>query len=548
MSWTERCIEEWHRKAKKGYEVVGVLEGTISLCQETTVVTYVDGERFTVVDEYVARCILELDNPCKEEIAKLLGFPESKYVEPTLDRLRQLSLIVDNENVLVPHESLRQAWATKSWAVPREKSVLRWLEPFSGNRYPLTFMNEGHSETNELVKWKELLLKLPTFLEWASTTDSGLADIEILEVKSVSYGPWKLLPVQLVICIDIEASDYFFEPYDPLKRSPQPHLMRAVVANGAEHYVSQLAQDKLNPSNTVVPELPVPPLQLKIATTSVSDRFTTTEIRPRLFRQIGAAESEVIFVMPWIKEAARDFLDPLARAVKRGVNIYIGYGIASRKDEEESHDDVIEQLQRVYSKEHRSGIHVIWFGLHHSKEILVDRRHYYNGSFNLLSFRGDPDRVTGKVRAEIMSYMTDPVPIGKFRSDVINKMAVRIARNARSRGIVLELEQWRDNWYPSLFLSSDHETVTSALQCAPKGVENRCRAMKNIIAISEKSLSNETKVDALVTVWRELNVIVASEQQPPQTVAKDVEWIYKRVEKASKTSISSSDPVLALLR
>jgi phosphatidylserine/phosphatidylglycerophosphate/cardiolipin synthase-like enzyme len=101
-----------------------------------------------------------------------------------------------------------------------------------------------------------------------------------------------------------------------------------------------------------------------------------------------------MIISPWIKAQVvdRDLLSKLKDAIKRGVQIYIGYGIADdepkrlRKVDKEAEEKLAGLAKRNSNFVFRR------FGDTHAKVLVCDSKFCVTGSFNWLSFRGDPDR------------------------------------------------------------------------------------------------------------------------------------------------------------
>ncbi len=86
-----------------------------------------------------------------------------------------------------------------------------------------------------------------------------------------------------------------------------------------------------------------------------------------------------------------EFLKNLESTLRRGVKVYIGYGISG-----EQHTKPIDQnyglKQLVALSNKYPGFHLKRFGNTHAKVLIKDSEFSATTSFNWLSFKGDPNR------------------------------------------------------------------------------------------------------------------------------------------------------------
>lgn len=116
---------------------------------------------------------------------------------------------------------------------------------------------------------------------------------------------------------------------------------------------------------------------------------------PRLLeRAINSCQERLMIISPWIRAQVVDraFLGRLKDALKRGVRVYVGYGLSdpSAEDLRKADKEAEERLQGL-AKRHPNFV-LRRFGDTHAKVLLCDSKFCVTGSFNWLSFRGDPDR------------------------------------------------------------------------------------------------------------------------------------------------------------
>jgi hypothetical protein len=128
---------------------------------------------------------------------------------------------------------------------------------------------------------------------------------------------------------------------------------------------------------------------------AVLDQFPVRPLEvydhPAFLRQALTESTErMLIVSPWIRASVVDdtFVGGIRAALRRGVRILIGYG--SGEDERALPKDKAaeERLTRLAAEE--EGLIIARLGDTHAKILVVDQRFAIVGSFNWLSFRGDP--------------------------------------------------------------------------------------------------------------------------------------------------------------
>lgn len=112
--------------------------------------------------------------------------------------------------------------------------------------------------------------------------------------------------------------------------------------------------------------------------------------RPKLFEALQNARKQVIIISPWLRPDAVDYelRQAIGATLKRGVNVIIGYGFGDIDYREER---VVRDLKRV-SKDKKGRLRLHRVGAVHSKVLICDDAFMVIGSYNFLSFGGDPNR------------------------------------------------------------------------------------------------------------------------------------------------------------
>jgi hypothetical protein len=149
----------------------------------------------------------------------------------------------------------------------------------------------------------------------------------------------------------------------------------------------------------------------------------TEEHRGILERALKEAKQEVIIISPWLnRRTCDDALCALvAKAVKRGVQVRIGYGITEGKDRQDDDRNranaqrVKNAMKNAVDKEGKVALggklDIQRISDTHQKILLCDRSFGILGSFNWLSYRGELD---AQYRTEISSVFHDPTVIEKL--------------------------------------------------------------------------------------------------------------------------------------
>ena len=105
----------------------------------------------------------------------------------------------------------------------------------------------------------------------------------------------------------------------------------------------------------------------------------------------------------------RPRLDKLRDLAKRGVEVFIGYGIGDEKEKRQSSGDALTELERL-SQTHKN-FHFVYLGDTHAKILIKDSDFVVTTSFNWMSFKGDRNK---KFREEMGTLSHDPVYIEKW--------------------------------------------------------------------------------------------------------------------------------------
>jgi len=152
-----------------------------------------------------------------------------------------------------------------------------------------------------------------------------------------------------------------------------------------------------------------------------------SEHRPLLEKALKHARERVLIVSPWLTRTAFDaeLLDLVGRALRRGITVYIGWGIPARGDnpadarQERESERVIARLEDIASRQTRGTLKIAKLGDTHEKVLISDTRFAVVTSFNWGSFRGDPNR---GFRQERGIYFEIAERVEELASELVSKI------------------------------------------------------------------------------------------------------------------------------
>jgi len=126
---------------------------------------------------------------------------------------------------------------------------------------------------------------------------------------------------------------------------------------------------------------------------------------PRLQDAIDNSQERLMIISPWIRANVvnKKFLQAFEKMLKRGVEVFIGYGLGNDKDKKMSKADseAENKLKNLASKYDNFGLKRL--GNTHAKILICDTKFAVTTSFNWLSFKGDPDRTFRDERGTLVS-------------------------------------------------------------------------------------------------------------------------------------------------
>lgn len=156
-------------------------------------------------------------------------------------------------------------------------------------------------------------------------------------------------------------------------------------------------------------------------------RLRTSDCRALLINTLSQVKERLVIVSAFLssKVVDRPFLDALAKALARGVKVWIAYGLEEHGDRGERRDqswdwtEAEEGLQRV-ADQYPDTFKLANLGNTHEKILLRDTDFVVSGSFNWLSFRADPRK---KHRHEDALQVTEAAAIDEYFSEITSRFS-----------------------------------------------------------------------------------------------------------------------------
>ncbi len=123
-------------------------------------------------------------------------------------------------------------------------------------------------------------------------------------------------------------------------------------------------------------------------------RLSMPEHAPLLRSAMTDTRSRLLIISPWIRAGVVNhrFINQLRDLLRGGVKVYMGWGIGDDKEKDMRDVDrrAVDDIERL-GRDHANLVFK-YIGNTHAKVLIQDRRLAIYGSFNWLSFRGDPNR------------------------------------------------------------------------------------------------------------------------------------------------------------
>ena len=117
------------------------------------------------------------------------------------------------------------------------------------------------------------------------------------------------------------------------------------------------------------------------------------EHRPLLEQALRDSQERLLIISPWIRADATNkwLIQQLEKLLKRGVKVFIGYGLGEDDKNKKTRDKKAEKELNQLTQEY-DNFFLKHLGDTHAKILISDTKFAVVTSFNWLSFKGDPNR------------------------------------------------------------------------------------------------------------------------------------------------------------
>ncbi|MDJ1168069.1 phospholipase D-like domain-containing protein [Roseofilum sp. BLCC_M154] len=135
--------------------------------------------------------------------------------------------------------------------------------------------------------------------------------------------------------------------------------------------------------------------------------------RPLLEQALKDTQERLMIVSPWIRANSVNswFLQQLQNLLKRGVQVFIGYGLGEKDENRYSRDIKAEKTLQKLADQYPKSFILKRLGDTHAKILISDTKFAVTTSFNWLSFKGERDRTFRDERGTLVS---DPEKIDEL--------------------------------------------------------------------------------------------------------------------------------------
>jgi hypothetical protein len=129
------------------------------------------------------------------------------------------------------------------------------------------------------------------------------------------------------------------------------------------------------------------------------------EHRPLLEQALKDTEKRLMIISPWIRANSvnRWFLQQFENLLKRGVQVFIGYGLGEKDENRYQKDVEAEKALQKLANQYSKSFILTRLGDTHAKILISDTRFAVTTSFNWLSFKGERDRTFRDERGTLVS-------------------------------------------------------------------------------------------------------------------------------------------------
>lgn len=136
-------------------------------------------------------------------------------------------------------------------------------------------------------------------------------------------------------------------------------------------------------------------LEAQNALDQITVRFLSVYDHPRILqRAFDECNERLMIISPWTGSSVVNtkFVDSLKQVLQRGVKVYIAYGLGKQGQHNRSRGDEQAEASLKQLATQYSNFRLKFVGNTHAKVLLYDRKYVALGSFNWLSYKGDPQK------------------------------------------------------------------------------------------------------------------------------------------------------------
>lgn len=143
--------------------------------------------------------------------------------------------------------------------------------------------------------------------------------------------------------------------------------------------------------------------------------------RPLLKKAVTESQERLMIISPWIRANSvnRSFLQEFENLLKRGVQVFIGYGLGEKDENRYPADIEAEKKLQKLAKQYSKSFIFKRLGDTHAKILISDSQFAAITSFNWLSFKGSRDRT---FRDERGTLVCDPQKIEELFDDLKQRL------------------------------------------------------------------------------------------------------------------------------
>lgn len=329
---------------------------------------------------YPSRPLMQPREVRDQELHEIPTFHPMPRLEE-LDRMALKRLVRESQRDLPARAERRELSeilaVEKSWTAYRSMRVLQFVRPEDGALQVEVYDGSEHSPSHvsALLQMEASWYRPLRAVRAAEVPPADLAELAVIDAQALAAAKRSVLEAPKLEREIKEKREAIAEA--------KARLGSRVVSErqDAAHRIEQLQQE--------LAEREARLQQLEQERGSV-EVLQMHEHRPKLMAALKEAKQQLIIVSPWLNRQAVDYelRQEIGDALKRGVLIQIGHGFGEPSREEER---TIEDLRKV-ARNKRGRLKIYRVGEVHSKVLICDDKFMVMGSFNWLSFGGDPTR------------------------------------------------------------------------------------------------------------------------------------------------------------